>query len=171
MKSHPGGEAHTRRLLELAALPQGASVLDLGAGAGEALALLRGMGYAARGIDLEPRRETVERGDLLRTGFPDGSFDAVLSECAFFVSGDPRGALREARRLLKPGGKLLLSDVFFEEPIRLLQSAGFTPLQAEDMTPLWRDYWLEALWRGDTTCCEVPKGTCSYWLLIGRKDG
>ena len=33
---------------------------------------------------------TVEQGDLLRTGFPAGSFDAVLSQCAFFVSGDVR---------------------------------------------------------------------------------
>ncbi len=171
MRSHPGGEAHTRRLIELAALPQGVSVLDLGAGAGEALALLRGMGYAARGIDLEPRGESVERGDLLCTGFPDASFDAVLSECAFFVSGDQRGALREARRLLKPGGKLLLSDLFFDDPAALLRAAGFTLLCAEDLTDAWREYYLEALWRGDAPCCEIPKGKCSYWLLIGRKDG
>ena len=48
MKGHPGGEAHTRRMLELAGLPEGARVLDMGAGAGEALAILREYGFEAR---------------------------------------------------------------------------------------------------------------------------
>ena len=171
MRSHPGGEAHTRRMLALAELPAGASILDLGAGAGETLSLLRAEGFSARGIDLEPRGAAVERGDLLHAAFPDGSFDAVLSQCAFFVSGDPEGALREAKRLLRPGGKLLLSDLFFEDPAALLRRAGFTPLCAENMTAAWREYYLEALWRDDAPCCERPKGKSSYWLLIGRKDG
>ena len=113
MKSHPGAEAHTRHMLALAGLPKGARVLDMGAGAGEALAILREYGFDARGIDLTPRSADVERADFLHAPFPDASFDAVLSQCAFFVSGDPRGALREACRLLRPNGTLLLSDVFF----------------------------------------------------------
>ena len=169
MRSHPGGEAHTRRMLSLAALPAGASVLDMGTGAGETLALLRREGYDARGIDLAPRGEAVEQGDLLHTPYPDASFDAVLSECAFFVSGDQAGALREARRILKPGGRLLLSDVFFEEPGQLLKDADFEIETEEDLTPLWRDYYLEALWRDEPLCCRIPKGKCSYRLLIGRK--
>ena len=44
MKGHPGGEAHTRRMTELAALPGGARVLDMGAGAGEGVRLLRSLG-------------------------------------------------------------------------------------------------------------------------------
>ena len=170
MKSHPGGLEHTRRLLELAALPAGASVLDMGAGAGETLALLRSLGFAAEGIDLAPRSADVEKGDFLRAPFPDGGFDAVISQCAFFVSGNQRGALREANRLLKSGGRLLLSDIFFEAPEPPLRSAGFSILRAEDMTPQWREYYLEALWRDDAPCCAVPKGKCSYWLLIAGKE-
>ena len=169
MRRHPGGEASTRRMLELAALPPGGRVLDLGAGAGESLRLLRALGYEARGLDRQPRGEGVEEGDLLHTGLCAADFDAVLSECAFFVSGDQPGALAEARRLLRPGGLLLLSDLFFTAPEPLLHGAGFVLLHAEDMTALWRDYYLEALWRDEPLCCEVPRRKCRYWLLIGKK--
>ena len=168
MKGHPGGEAHTRRMLELAALPRGARILDMGAGAGETLRLLRTLGFDAVGIDLSPHAPEVLCADFLHAPFPDGSFDAVLSQCAFFVSGDVPGALREANRLLKPGGKLLLSDVFFEPPMPLLERAGFSVLSAGDMTPQWREYYLEALWREDEPCC-LPRGKCNYWLLIAER--
>ena len=170
MRSHPGGEEHTRRMIKLAELATGASALDLGAGAGEAVALLRALGFEARGIDREPRSDLVETGDLLCAPFPGGSFDAVLSQCAFFVSGDQPGALREAARLLVPGGRLLLSDVFFEDPVPLLERAGFRPLRTEDLSPAWREYYLEALWREDCCCPPLPGGKCSYWLLIAQKE-
>ncbi len=170
MRSHPGGEEQTRRLLELAALTPGSRVLDLGAGAGEAVALLRSLGFAAEGIDREPRSPLVERGDFLRASRPDGGFDAVLSQCAFFVSGDQPGALRETRRLLRGGGKLLLSDVFFEDPGPLLERAGFRLLEREDWTPIWREYYLEALWTEDVPCSELPRGKSAYWLLIAEKE-
>lgn len=169
MKSHPGGAENTRHMLSLSGLAPGASVLDMGAGAGEAVALLQSLGYAARGIDLAPRSELVEPGDMHATGFPGGSFDSVLSQCAFYVSGDAEKALCESRRLLTPGGKLLLADVFFEAPQELLRRAGFRITHAEDMTAQWREYYLEALWRDDE-CCPSPGGKCSYWLLICEKD-
>ena len=169
MNAHPGGEDHTRRMLELAGLRPGAGILDLGAGAGETVALLQRLGYAARGLDLAPRSPLVEQGDLLHSGYPDGCFDAIISQCAFFVSGDVPGALRESCRLLRSGGLLLYSDVFFTPPETLLAEAGFRLLAAEDMTPQWKEYYIDALWRGDTICCDLPRGKCSYWLLIGKK--
>ena len=169
MNRHPGGEEHTRRLIELARLSAGATVLDMGAGAGETVGLLRALGFDARGIDLSPRGEGVKIGDFLRYPYSDGCFDAVIGECSFFVSGDQTGALREAYRLLKDGGKLLLSDVFFDPPEPMLAKAGFEVLFVEDQTAAWREYYLEALWRDGEPCCGLPKGKASYFSLIGRK--
>ena len=169
MKGHPGGTEHTRHMLALAGLHPGASILDMGAGDGETLRLLRALGYDAEGMDLAPRSGDVMQGDFLHTPFPGNSFDAVISQCAFFASGDAEQALREAYRLLKPGGKLLLSDVFFAQAEPMLREAGFVLLHAEDLTAVWREYFLEALWREEEELCALPRGTCRYWLLIGER--
>ncbi len=169
MNRHPGGEEHTRRMLALAerfGLPEHARVLDMGAGAGETVRLLREEGFSAEGIDLEPRSEPVLVGDMHRTEFSDESFDAVISQCAFFVSGDPKAACREARRILKPGGLLLLSDIFFDGG----ELPDFHILYREDMTPAWREYYIEALWRGECGECGIPKGKSRYLLVIAKKE-
>ena len=165
MTRHPGDTAH---LIALAGLRPGAKVLDLGAGDGDGVRLLRSLGFDAIGIDRKAAPD-VEAGDLLQTGFADASFDAVMSECAFFVSGDVPGALRESARLLAPGGALLLADVFFEPPEPLLEAAGFRIAAKEDWTAAWREYYLRSLWEGTLDACPIPKGKCQYWMLIGRK--
>ena len=173
MKGHPGGAEHTRRMIALAGLPEGAKILDLGAGDGSAVQLLRELGYVAEGIDLEPCSELVGQGDFLRTGLPDECMDAVLSQCAFYQSGDVSGALRESTRILKPGGLLLLSDVFFVPPEPLLNRAGFQLLHGEDISEQWKAYFIEAIWRGEFDRCALPRGegTAQYWMLIGKKKG
>ena len=166
MTRHPGDTNH---LIELAGLRPGARVLDLGAGDGDGVRLLRTLGYDARGLDQKAAPD-VEAGDLLHTGFAGGSFDAVMSECAFFVSGDVPGALRESARLLKQGGTLLLADVFFQPPEPLLTAAGFRITKQEDWTKAWREYYLRSIWEGTAEVCPVPKGKSTYWMLIARKD-
>ncbi len=165
MTRHPGDTNH---LIALAGLRPGARVLDLGAGDGDGVRLLRSLGFDARGVDQKAAPD-VEEGDLLHTRFPDGGFDAVMSECAFFVSGDVAGALRESARLLVPGGTLLLADVFFEPPEPLLAAAGFQIAAKEDWTSAWREYYLRALWEGTAEPCPAPKGKSQYWMLIGRR--
>ncbi len=167
MNGHPGGEAHTRYLIELAFLPRGSRWLDMGAGDGSALALLRSQGCQAVGIDLAPRGPDVAEGDFLRAGYDGGSFDGILSQCSFFLSGDVAQALKEAGRLLRKGGKLVFSDVTKDVVALLSQvrQAGFAVRHLEDLTEQWREYYLEALWREDSPCLPSGKGY-SYVLFV-----
>lgn len=167
MQGHPGGLEHSRYLIELSFLPRGSRWLDMGAGDGAGVRLLRELGYEARGMDLCPRGRDVEPGDFLHTPWEAASFDGILSQCSFYVSGNVPGALEEAARLLGPGGKLVFSDVT-EDVVELLnrcRRAGFAVRHMEDMTPLWREYYLEALWTQENVC--VPKGKhISYVLFV-----
>ena len=149
MDRHPGGEAHTRYLIELSCLPSGSRWLDFGAGDGGAVRILRSLGFEAFGLDLSPRGQDVAEGDFLHTGFDRSSFDGILSQCAIFLSGNLSGAFQEASRLLRKGGKLVFSDVCFDVPqmIQKLTDAGFSVLHSEDLTDQWKEYYLEALWK------------------------
>ncbi len=170
MLGHPGGEKHSRYLIELAFLDKGSKWLDMGAGDGEAVRLLRSLGYAAEGIDLEPRGKDVHRGNYLESPWQDGFFDGILSQCSFYVSNDVPGALKEASRLLRKGGKLVFSDVT-ENVVQLLnqcRQAGFAVRHLEDLTDQWKEYYLEALWTQDNVC--LPQGKkFSYILFVCEK--
>lgn len=166
MLRHPGGQGHSRYLIELSFLPPPARWLDMGAGAGDTVSLLRSLGYDAQGIDLNPRGPGVMSGDYLCAPWPDASFDGIVSECSFYVSGNVPGALAEAARLLRRGGKLVFSDVT-EDVVALLnqvRQAGFAVRHLEDLTPAWREYYLEALWTQDNVC--LPGGKKYTYVLF-----
>ena len=91
MNGHLGGTQNTLHIIALSRLAPPAKILDMGAGAGETVGLLRGMGYDARGIDIRPGSDMVEKGDFLRCPYPDAAFDGIISQCAFFVGGDVSG--------------------------------------------------------------------------------
>lgn len=119
----PGGLELTGRLLAAVALPPGAAVLDVGCGAGATVAHLADEhGLRATGVDSceasvarasrdRPDRDFVA-GRAERLPFPDASFDAVLFECVLSTLPDPGGALGEALRVLRPGGVVLVGDVY-----------------------------------------------------------
>ena len=167
MNGHPGGLEHSRYLHELSFLPAGSRWLDMGAGDGETVRLLKELGNRAMGIDLEPRGNDVEPMDFLHTSFEDGSFDGIISQCAFYVSGDVPGALKEAGRILRKGGKLVFSDVCsgVRDLIGYCRQAGFAVRHMEDMTDEWKEYYLEALWKDENTCIPTGKGF-SYVLFV-----
>ena len=108
MNRHPGGEEQTLHLLEPIELRRGMKALDLGAGEGETVRLLRSFGLNACGVDLFPRSSDVQEGDFLNLKYALESIDLCISQCAFFVSRDQPKAIAECWRVLKKGGYLLL---------------------------------------------------------------
>ena len=167
MLGHPGGEQHSRYLIELAFLERGSKWLDMGAGDGSAVRLLRELGHEAVGIDIAPRGGDVMEMDFLHSSFEAASFDGILSQCSLYVSGDVASGLKEAGRLLKKGGKLVFSDVT-ENVVGLLtqcRAAGFAVRHIEDLTDQWKEYYLEALWTQENVC--LPRGKkFSYVLFV-----
>lgn len=120
---HPGGLAGTRELLGASGLRPGARLLDAGCGLGASARLAAGeFGLQVDAVDVsadalsravlrEPAaRIRWHRADLRDMPFETGAFDAVLAECVLSTT-DRGAALAEFRRVLRPGGRLLLSDV------------------------------------------------------------
>ena len=110
---HPGGKEMTVRLLDLSGICPPARILELGAGGGAAAGYLKSLGFEVKAIDLNPAGPDVEPGDMRKLDFAEESFDCCLAECSISGCGDGGAALREAFRVLKQDGCLLVSDVFF----------------------------------------------------------
>ena len=64
----------------------------------------------------------------------------------------------------------MLSDVEFAPLRPAAERAGFRILLDEDLSAAWKEYYIEALWRGETCDCELPRGKCGYRLLIAEKE-
>jgi len=123
----PGGLALTDEALASCKLLPAARVLDVGCGSGLTVAHLRSHhGLAAMGIDTSAQllasgrsREpalplALAQGERLPIG--DGALDAVLAECSLSLMADVDAALAEFRRVLKPGGRLVLADLYTRAP-------------------------------------------------------
>ena len=85
-------------------------------------------------------------------------------------SGDVPTALKEASRMLRKGGKLVCSDVTENVALLLDQcaNAGFSVGYLEDLTAMWREYYLEALWTQDNVCLPLGK-KFRYVLFVCEK--
>lgn len=131
----PGGLRLTGELAAACGLRPGERVLDLACGIGSTASYLsQAYGVRATGLDSSPEllgeagvrdgsaEWTLGSADALP--FPDAWFDAVFAECFLSGCADKSTVLSEVRRVLRPCGRLAVSDMYLREPGAAPKGAG-----------------------------------------------
>lgn len=132
-----------RHVLQHLAVGPGTRILDVGCGAGRFSRIAADCGATVCGLDATPAfveiaRERVPGGDF-RVGdmealpWPDDSFDVVTGFNSFFIAGDMVNALREARRVARPGATVAMT--VFGRPERCQSGSVFAALRQFMPTP------------------------------------
>jgi len=125
------GSRHVRFLSR--GLPAGARILDVGCGRGVHLRALADRGFEVHGFEMsesavrgvDPRAKLAIAPDLRDVGYPEASFEQVILWHVLEHLRDPAGTIAEIRRILRPGGRLVVAV------------PNFGSLQARWAGPAW----------------------------------
>ncbi len=123
--------AFNTRLAEVVRVPEGGRLLDIACGNGRLLKMLRQTRrFEGYGTDISDAMVRTARRDLPdmtfctapaeKLPFDDGFFDAVTVCTAFHHFPDVAAFAREAHRVLAPGGRLYIADVYYPRWLRVL---------------------------------------------------
>jgi SAM-dependent methyltransferase len=164
----------------LAELKPGETVLDLGSGGGiDVLLSAKRVGPTGRayGVDMtdemlalaeENRRKSgltnVEflKGEIENIPLPDNSVDVIISNCVINLSGDKDRVLKEAFRVLRPGGRFAVSDVVVR---------GEVPAEVRKSMELWVGCVAGALSERDYTDKLASAGFQDIGIEVTRVYG
>jgi len=123
----PGGLSVLKAALERFPFKRGARLLDVGCGMGASVALLRSR-YDLRAIGMDLSRVLLREGAKRVASLPlaqaraealpvaDGCLQGVVCECVFSLVADSKQVLSEFRRVLVPGGRFIMSDIYRRNP-------------------------------------------------------
>ncbi|MGZ3403016.1 MAG: ArsR/SmtB family transcription factor [Phenylobacterium sp.] len=160
-------------------------LVDLGSGTGRMLTLLAPHAQAALGLDLSQQMLNLARnrvteaglagcelrhGDIFATRLPDESADLVVVHQVLHYLADPAAAVREAARVVAPGGKLIIADfaphrleflreqhqhrrLGFAEPemARWLGEAGLSKVRVRALPPARKEGLTVKIWTAERT--------------------
>ncbi len=156
-----------RALIELTVTMPLGDLLDIGSGNGRLLKLLGSRSQRAVGVDIDADARQLARaelllagiencslrhGDMYRLPFADGEFDTVILDDVIVDAERPMVAISEARRILKPGGRLLLlsrsdagSIAQLQKQLAVWCGAAGLRLAAPRHVPPTNPHWLLAV--------------------------